>query len=89
MLFRSFFVNLELYNKNGEKIHELPKFLHVDTAESKLHKINFNEIVSKYENNEISCSNIICDFEDSKIPARIKFGLDVGVYNLKIGRAHV
>ena len=79
----NFFVNLELYNKNGEKIHELPKFLHVDTAESKLHKINFNEIVSKYENNEISCSNIICDFEDNKIPARIKFGLDVGVYNLK------
>jgi len=79
----NFFVNLELYNKNGEKIHELPKFLHVDTAESKLYKINFSEIISKYKNDEISCSNITCDFEDNKIPTRIKFGLDVGVYDLK------
>ena len=79
----NFSINLEFYNKNGEKIHELPKFLHVDTTKSKLHKIDFNEIISKYENNEIYCSNIICNFENNKIPSRIKFGLDVGMRNLK------
>jgi len=42
-----FSINLEFYNKNGKKIHELPKFLHVDTTKSKLHKIDFNEIISK------------------------------------------
>jgi hypothetical protein len=79
----NFSINLEFYNKNGEKIHELPKFLHVDTTKSKLHKIDFNEIISKYENNEIYCSNITCNFENNKIPSRIKFGLDVGMRNLK------
>ena len=79
----NFSINLEFYNKKGKKVHELPKFLHVDTAESKLHKINFNEITSKYENNEISCANVICNFDGEKIPARIKFGLDVGMHDLK------
>ena len=79
----NFSINLEFYNKNGEKVHELPKFLHVDTAESKLHKINFNEITSNYKNNEIDCANIICNFDGEKIPARIKFGLDVGMHDLK------
>ena len=79
----NFSVNLELYNKNGEKIDDLLRFLHVDTTESKLHKINFNEITSKYENNEISCANVICSFDGEKIPARIKFGLDVGMHDLK------
>ena len=40
-------------------------------------------IISKYENNEIYCSNITCNFENNKIPSRIKFGLDVGMRNLK------
>ena len=79
----SFFVNLELYNKNGEKIDELPKFLHINTKEPKLHKINFNQITSKYKNNEICSSNIICDFQGNKIPARVKFSLDVGMNDLK------
>ncbi len=79
----SFFVNLELYNKNGEKIDELPKFLHINTKEPKLHKINFNQITSKYKNNEICSSNIICDFKGDKIPARVKFGLNVGMNSLK------
>jgi len=45
--------------------------------------ISFEKIVAKYENNEIYCSNITCDFENNKIPTRIKFGLDVGMRNLK------
>ena len=35
------------------------------------------------ENNEISCANVICNFDGEKIPARIKFGLDVGMHDLK------
>ena len=80
----NFFINLELYDKYGKKIHELPKFLHIETNESKLHRINFNEIIQSLDkNNEITSANIISDFGSSKIPARIKFGLDIGVNGLE------
>lgn len=80
----NFFINIELYDKYGKKIHELPKFLHVETNKSELHKINFNEIINSLnKDNDITSANIISDFGSNKIPTRIKFGLDIGMNGLK------
>ena len=76
----NFSVSLQLFDKSGNKVQELPKFLDVKSNESKLHKIDFNKIIESFDQyHEITSAYVVSHFATEKIPARIKFGLDVGI----------
>ncbi len=80
-----FNLQIDFYDKSGKKIHELKDFMIIKSEESKLIKINFNKLVSSLnlDKNLISSAHIITKFSSSKIPSRIKFGLNVGIEHLK------
>lgn len=80
-----FILHLTLYNKSGEKIYDDANFLHVKSNESKLLKIEFKKLFEKlkFDQNEITSAHVIAKFKDKKIPSRLKFGLNVGIYGLK------
>lgn len=80
----SFDLNIDLHDRSGNVIHRLESFLRIDSNDAKLIKINFKELVKKYNINaaEVKTAHIISDFKD-KIPARLKFGLNVGIQNSK------
>ncbi len=80
-----FNLQIDFYDKSGKKIHELKDFMAIKSEESKLIKINFNKLISSLnlDNYLISSAHIITKFSGSKIPSRIKFGLNVGIEHLK------
>lgn len=75
-----FNLQIILYDKMGNIIHKLKDFMLVKSEESKLIKINFNKLIDDFnlDNNQIVSAHIITEFVSSKIPSRIKFGLNVG-----------
>ena len=72
-------LKIDIHDKNGKKIIENSNFLKIDSSQKKLTKINLNEIITldTYGNENLS-AHIIANFENNKIPSRIKFGLNVG-----------
>ena len=80
-----FNLQIDLYDKLGNKIHELNNFMLVKSKESKLIKVNFKKIINNLnlDKNQVSSANIITKFLSSKIPSRIKFGLNVGIKQSK------
>ncbi len=76
----TFDLNIKLYDRQGCLLLDLPNFMRINSHDSKLLKINFNELITK---NNIDAKNaatayIITNFQDRKIPTRIKFGLNIG-----------
>ena len=72
-------LKIDLHDKNGKKFVENSNFLKIDTSEKKLTKINLNEIIpSAIDPNDVLSAHVIANFENNKIPSRIKFGLNVG-----------
>ena len=98
-----FNLQIDLYDKLGNKIHELDNFMLIKSEESKLIKINFNKLIDdlNLDKNLIFSAHIITKFLSSKIPSRIKFGLNVGIeqsksklpcnicFNTKIGNPNI
>ena len=80
-----FYIDVCLYDIQGKLIHTLNDFMLIKSAESKLLKINFNKLIDdlNIDKNLVSSAHVITKFLDSKIPSRIKFGLNVGTKNLK------
>lgn len=80
----SFDLHIELYDEFGKIINRFQSFLKIDSNDAKLIKVNFRELIKKYNINvtKVKTAHIISDFKD-KIPARLKFGLDVGTQNSK------
>ena len=80
-----FHLEINLYDKAGVKIHELNDFMVIKSEESKLIKIDFKKIIDdlNLDKNLISSAHIITKFSNSKIPSRIKFGLNVGIEKSK------
>ena len=80
-----FCIQIDLYNKAGEKIHGLNNFMTIKSQESKLIKIDFKKIIDdlNLDKNLVSSAHIITKFLSSKIPSRIKFGLNVGIEKSK------
>jgi len=80
-----FTLQIDLFDKIGNRIHSDKNFLNIKSNESKLSKINFKKFIE--ENNltkkEIHSAHIITKFKDQKIASRIKFGLNVGISGLK------
>lgn len=80
-----FYINIIFHDEAGKIIHSLDDFLLVKSEESKLLKINFNKIIHELnlDKNAISSAHIITKFVNSRIPSRIKFGLNVGIEQSK------
>ena len=72
-------LKIDIHDKNGKKITENSNFLKIDTNEKKLTKINLTEMIpSDNSSNDDLAAHVIANFENNKIPSRIKFGLNVG-----------
>lgn len=76
----AFDLDIKLHDRQGSLLLVLSNFMKINSHDSKLLKINFNELLAK---NNIDAKNaatahIITNFQDKKIPTRIKFGLNVG-----------
>jgi len=80
-----FNLNLEFYDDLGNIVHKLNNFILIKSEDSKLIKIQFKKIINdlNLNSNIISSAHIITNFATSKIPSRIKFGLNVGTKNLE------
>ena len=72
-------LKIDIHDETGKKIIEKSNFLKIDSTEKKLTKINLNEIISSIESpNDNLGAHIIANFQNNKIPSRVKFGLNVG-----------
>jgi hypothetical protein len=78
-------LQIDLYDNKGKIFKSIPNYIQIDSLESKLLKINFNQLLSKFNlSSENVCSaHIITNSENRKIPTRMKFGLNVGTKNQK------
>ena len=78
-----FHLNITLYDNQGKQLHQ-PVSFEVNSKDSKLIRIDFKELAKKYnlEPAKIKSAHIISEFKD-KIPARLKFGLNVGMNESK------
>lgn len=81
----NFDLHIDLYDKQGKKLYEFPSFLKIDSKDSKLIKISFKELIEKHkiDVSAVKTAHIISNFKDI-VPARLKFGLNVGTQNSKI-----
>ena len=75
-----FDLNIKIHDKLGNILLDLPNYMRITSPDSKLVKINFNELITKnnIDTKNILTAQIIANFQDKKIPTRIKFGLNVG-----------
>ena len=80
-----FYIKITFHDEKGNLIHSLDDFLLVKSEESKLLKINFNKILDDLNLDQklISSAHVITKFVNSRIPTRIKFGLNVGIVKSK------
>ena len=59
-----FDLHISLHNSEGKQIHYLKSFLTISSKDSKLFKINFNEIIEnlKIDKHEIKSAHLISEF---------------------------
>jgi hypothetical protein len=77
-------LKIDIYDEFGKKVYDNSNFLTVNTSDKKLTKINLNNLISDLDSlkNKNFAAHIIANFQNNKIPTRIKFGLDVGTNGL-------
>ena len=78
-------LQLEMYSSSGKKLFEDSTFYKIKSNESKLIKIKFKDLIKKINlsENQILSAKVITKFHEKKIPTRIKFGLNVGISEIK------
>jgi len=78
-------LQIDLLNHNGIILQSIPNFMQIDSSKLKLMKIDFNQLLSKFNlSSENVCSaHIITNSKNRKIPTRMKFGLNIGTKNQK------
>ena len=76
-------LQINIYDINGNLLQEFPNFKKIDSNESKLLKLHLNDLVKDLNTDKqnILTAHIIVNSVEQKIPARIKFGLNVGILN--------
>jgi hypothetical protein len=76
----TFDLDIKLHDQKGSLLLDIPNFMRISSHDSKLFKINFNELLAKnnIDAKNASTAHIITNFHDKKIPTRIKFGLNIG-----------
>lgn len=80
-----FSLQIQIFKNNGTKIFENRDLFKIKSNDKKLSRINLNGLVENLEipKDETLAAYFTTIFKDNKIPARIKFGLDVGINNSK------
>ena len=80
-----FTLKINIHRNNGSKITDFPELIDIKHNEEKLTKINLSELISHIDtsDNDTLSAHVITNFKNSKIPSRIKFGLDIGTKNSK------
>ncbi len=79
-----FTLSFDFYNQQGVLKGRLVQYKPIRSAENKYEIIDFGKIIFKegFDTATIKSVNIKCNWEDkSKIPTRVKFGMNVGVNN--------
>jgi hypothetical protein len=83
-----FDLQIELYDKHGQKHFENTSLINVKSSDSKLTKIPFKKLIKDYDLDDdlLTSAHIISKFKNKKIPTRLKFGLNVGIsgFNSKL-----
>ena len=81
----NFHLDIILFDQYGKMIHTFSDLKIIKSSNSEFTKINFNKIIEEenLDKTLIVSAHIITRFIDSKIPSRIKFGLNVGMRNFK------
>jgi len=80
-----FTVKIDLHDKMGNKVYENNDYLTLKGNDGQLKKIQFSKIVadSGLDKKQNYSAHVITTFKDKKIPARVKFGFDVGISGSK------
>lgn len=78
-------LQIDLYDQEGNILKSIPNYMIIDSSESKLTKINFNQLLAETElfSEKVFSAHIITNSKDRKIPTRMKFGLNIGIKNQK------
>ena len=76
-------LQVDIHDKNGSQVFSNKNLLEIKNNEKKLLKIDFNQILKnlKFQDNDNFAAHIITYSKNTKIPSRIKFGLDIGIKN--------
>ena len=79
-----FDLDISLHDSDGKQVYLLESFLSISSNDSKLFKINFNEIIKNLDidKHKVKTAHLISNFKN-KIPSRLKFGLNIGQENMK------
>jgi hypothetical protein len=79
-----FDLDISLHDSDGKQVYLLESFLSISSNDSKLFKINFNEIIQNLDidKHKVKTAHLISNFKN-KIPSRLKFGLNIGQENMK------
>ena len=78
-------LQIDLYDNSGKLLKSIPNYIKIDSSQSKLSKINFNDLLDEHNllSNNVFSAHIITNSENKKIPTRMKFGLNIGIKNQK------
>jgi hypothetical protein len=82
-----FTLSFDFYDQNGNLKGSLNQYKPIRSADNKYETVDFKSIIiaEKLELAAIKSVNIKCNWEDkTKIPTRIKFGLNVGMDNREV-----
>ncbi len=82
-----FTLSFDFYDQEGKLKGSLAQYTPVRSADNKYELIDFNKIVANENLNTsvIKSVNIKCNWEDkTKIPTRVKFGMNVGMNNKEV-----
>lgn len=82
-----FTLSFDFYDEKGNPLGSLNQYKPIRSADNKYETIDFKSIViaEKLDLAAIKSVNIKCNWEDkTKIPTRIKFGLNVGMNNKEV-----
>lgn len=79
-----FDLHITLHDSTGTELQKIDSFLQVSSKDSKLLKVDFKKLIESLgiDKDKVRSAHLISDFKN-KIPARLKFGLNVGVKNSK------
>jgi hypothetical protein len=83
----NFTLSFDFYDQHGKLEGTLIKYKPVRSIDNKYDIIDFGKIIAQENLNvtSIKSVNIKCNWEDkTKIPTRIKFGMNVGIHNREI-----
>ncbi|MGH1338220.1 MAG: hypothetical protein ACRBFS_19005 [Aureispira sp.] len=78
----TYYISFEFFDEVGTLLHCLEKYQCVKSVDSEYRLIKFKEIVANFDwKDQVASTRIIINWEEGKIPTRLKLGLNVGMEN--------